>query len=123
MFRAVLEGGAYAVRGIYEQIHAWCGPPAVVRLTGSGAISPLWSGILTNVLNRELEVSDGAVEGRGAAIFAAVALGWYDDYEQAGAAMVPIRQRLMPDAAEAARYDALFGQWQRTAAATRSLDT
>ena len=123
MFRAVLEGGAYAVRGIYEQIHAWCGPPAVVRLTGSGAISPLWSGILTNVLNRELEVSDGAVEGRGAAIFAAVALGWYDDYEQAGAAMVPIRQRLMPDAAEAARYDALFGQWQRAAAATRPLDT
>ena len=123
MFRAVLEGGAFAVRGIFQQIRSWCGPPAVVRLTGSGANSSLWANILANVVNRDLEASDSAVEGRGAAIFAAVALGLYADYDSAATGMVPIKRRFAPTPELAQRYDELFAEWQRVADATRPLDS
>ena len=122
LFRS-LEGGAFAVRGIFQQIRSWCGPPAVVRLTGSGANSSLWANILANVVNRDLEASDSAVEGRGAAIFAAVALGLYADYDSAATGMVPIKRRFAPTPELAQRYDELFGEWQRVADATRPLDS
>ena len=83
LYRGVLEGGAFAVRAVFDQIHAWCGDPSVIRLTGGGATSALWCDILANMLGRPLESSDAAVEGRGAAIFATVALGLYPDYDAA----------------------------------------
>src|SRR5262249_26574064 len=67
LYRAVLEGGAFAIRAICDQIVAWCGEPAVVRLTGGGAHSAVWCEILASALGRSLEASDRAVEGRGAA--------------------------------------------------------
>src|SRR5262249_21475887 len=52
LYRAVLEGAAFAVRSIFDQIRASCGEPTVIRLTGSGARSALWCGIIANTLNR-----------------------------------------------------------------------
>ena len=121
-YRAVLEGGAFAIRAIFDQIHAWCGDPAVIRLTGSGARSAIWCTILTNTIGRPIEASDEAVEGRGAAIFAAVALGLYPDYDQAALALVPVKHRYIPDAALAAEYAQLYQDWQRVSDATRPLD-
>ncbi len=121
-YRAVLEGGAFAIRAIFDQIHAWCGDPAVICLTGSGARSAIWCEILANVIGRPLEASDEAVEGRGAAIFAAVALGRYPDYDHAAAALVPVKHHYVPDAAFCAEYATLYHDWQSVADATRPLD-
>lgn len=122
LYRAVLEGGAFAIRAIFDQIHAWCGEPAVVRLTGGGAHSPLWCDILAHALGRTLEASDKAVEGRGAAIFAAVALGLFPDYDAAGRAWVPIKARYAPQPALTETYEKLYRDWQTVADATRPLD-
>src|SRR5262245_45329090 len=122
LYRAVLEGAAFAIRSIFDQIRAACGEPTVIRLTGSGARSALWCEIIANTLNRTLEASDEAVEGRGAAVFALVALGMYEDYDAAGAAIVPIKRHYVPDAALASDYADLYADWQRVAAATRLLD-
>jgi sugar (pentulose or hexulose) kinase len=122
LYRAVLEGTAFAICSIFDQIRAACGEPAAIRLTGSGARSALWCGIIANTLNRTLEASDGAVEGRGAAVFALVALGMYDDYDAAGAAVVPIKRQYVPEAAFTSVYADFYADWQRVGAATRPLD-
>ena len=121
-YRAVLEGGAFAIRAIFDQIHTWCGDPAVIRLTGSGARSAIWCEILTNAIGRPVEASDEAVEGRGAAIFAAVALGLYPDYDTAALALVPVKRHYSPDAALTAEYERLYRDWQAVSDATRPLD-
>ena len=121
-YRAVLEGGAFAIRSIFDQILAWCGEPSMIRLTGSGARSRIWCEILAHSIGRAIEASDEAVEGRGAAIFATVALGLYPDYDAAATALVPIRQRYEPEATLTAEYEALYRDWRNVSEATRPLD-
>jgi len=122
IYRAVLEGTAFAVRDIFEQVRGWCGDPVVVRLTGSGATSPVWCDLLAQVIGEPLEASDGAVEGRGAAVFAAVALGDFANCDAAAASMVPIRHRYLPDAARCSTYSAHHADWTRAVEALRPLD-
>ncbi len=121
-YRAVLEGGAFAIRAIFDQIHTWCGEPTMLRLTGSGARSRIWCEILANTIGRTIEASDEAVEGRGAAVFAAVALGLYPDYDAAAAKLVPIKQRYEPDDSLKAEYETLYRDWQTVSDTTRPLD-
>lgn len=122
LYRAVLEGTAFAIRGVFDQVAGWCGEPTVVRLTGGGARSGVWCQILADVLNRPLEASDEAVEGRGAAVFAAVALRYHAHHDVAAGAMVVVKRRFLPQATRVARYAELFGQWQRVDGVARALD-
>ncbi|MBX3706020.1 MAG: hypothetical protein KF911_05235 [Pseudomonadales bacterium] len=112
-YRAVLEGTAFAVREIFDQVVGWTGEPHRLRLTGSGARSPLWRGILAGALERPLDYSDAAVEGRGAAIFLAVALGIHPDFDRAADAMVPVVGTAEPVVSDRAAYRLAFADWQR----------
>jgi sugar (pentulose or hexulose) kinase len=112
-YRAVLEGTAFAVREIFDQVSGWCGEPRRVRITGSGARSPVWRDILAGVLERPIEYSDAAVEGRGAAIFLAVALGMHPDYDTAADAMVPVLGVAEPDSSQADAYRTALADWRR----------
>jgi xylulokinase len=122
MYRAVLEGGAFAIRAIFEQVRGWCGDPTVVRFTGSGAQSEVWARIITDALRWRCEATDHVAEARGAAIYAAVALGWHSDVDAAAAAMVHPSARLEPDPAAADRYDAVYADWRVVNEAMRPLD-
>ena len=122
LVRATMEGVAFALADIVEQVAGWCGPPKSVRLTGGGAASPLWRNILASVLDRSLRVSDAAVEGRGAAVFLAVALGVYPDYQSAVGAMVPPGQVVEPTPGMANTYQALRNRWQAVRDTMRALD-
>jgi xylulokinase len=122
LYRAVLEGGAFAVRGIFEQVRGWCGDPTVVRFTGSGAQSETWRRIIVDTLGWPCEVTDHVAEARGAAIDLAVALGLYRDVDEAAAAMVRPTARLEPDPAAHERYSAIYAHWQRVSDAMRPLD-
>ena len=121
-YRAVLEGGAFAIRSIFDQIQAWCGEPSMLRLTGSGARSRIWCEILASTIGRAIEASDEAVEGRGAAVFAAVALGLYPDYDAAAAKLVPVKMRYEPDPKLTAEYATLYLDWLTVSDVTRPLD-
>jgi sugar (pentulose or hexulose) kinase len=123
LYRAVLEGTAFAIAAVYEQVRAWCGAPAVIRVTGGGAASELWLRILATVLRTPLDVTDLAVEGRGAAIFAAVALGHHADYDAAGDRMVRVTRRVEPDDSAAPHYERVQRQWSEAERLTRALDT
>ena len=122
LYRSVLEGGAFAVRAIFDQIVRWCGEPELLRLTGSGAQSTVWSQIICDVLNRPVEVSDEAVEARGAAIYLAVALGLHVDTADAAQAMVPITQTKVPDPAKVTSYAEVYNRWNALSEALRPFD-
>jgi xylulokinase len=122
LYRAVLEGTAFAIGAVYEQLAAWCGPARVIRVTGGGAASGLWLEVLAAVLKTPLEATDTAVEGRGAAIFAAVALGMYSDYDAAADAMVRVTRHITPDDSVVAQYEAVHRDWLEVELATRTLD-
>lgn len=122
MFRALFEGVGFAVADIVDQVAIWCGAPERIRLTGGGAASPVWRQILADILDHAVEASDDAVEGRGAAIFLAVALGLHADYATAAAAMVPPCERVEPGRAAAATYRDLHARWRVVRDTMRALD-
>ena len=122
MYRAVLEGGAFAIRGIFEQVRGWCGTPSRVRFTGSGALSAVWRQIIVDALRWPVEVTDRAAEGRGAAIFLAVALGYHRDVASAEEAMVHVQTTVEPDPGRAGEYDAAYERWLTLSEALRPLD-
>ncbi len=122
MYRAVLEGGAFAIRGVWDQVEAWCGPPRVARFTGSGALSEVWRQIIVDCIDSPCEVVDGFAEARGAAIFAAVAVGAYADIDQAAAAMVHPSTLVEPDPAGVAAYREVYEEWQRVSEVMRALE-
>ncbi len=118
----MLEGAAFAIGDVFQQVVGWCGQPSRVRLTGGGAASPLWTQLIGSVLGETLECSDEAVEGRGAIIFLAVALGDHSNYDDAADTMVPVTKRIEPNAEDVARYRSLDDRWRRISELTKPLD-
>lgn len=122
LYRAVLEGAAFAMADIFDQVRAWCGEPDRIRATGGGAESALWMDLLTAMLDRPVGLGGPGVEGRGAAMCLAVALGWYPDLESAGKAMVRVVRETEPDPRLVARYRELREDWQALNRLSRELD-
>lgn len=88
--RAVLEGVAFGLRGGLElMIAAGMAAPTQIRASGGGTASPLWRQILADVLEAEIATT-GTSEGAayGAALLAAVGVGWYPSVEAASEAFV-----------------------------------
>ena len=121
LHRAVLEGVSFAIADIFDQIEGWCGPASRIRLTGGGAQSALWPRVLANVLDRPLELADAA-EGRGAAIFLAMALGLHDHYDEAADGMVGNLPRVAAQPESAHRYREVRQHWQQVREVTKALD-
>ena len=122
LLRAVFEGTAFAVADIFEQVRDWCGPPATVRLTGGGAESRVIQRLLADTLNVTLEVSDAAVEARGAAVFLAVALGLHADHDGAADAMVPITRQVAPEPEGVETCRRLQTRWRAVRDAMRAVE-
>lgn len=122
LHRAVLEGVSFAIADILDQIEGWCGTPARIRLTGGGAQSGIWPQILANILGNPLELAEAA-EGRGAAIFLAMALGLHGHYDAAADAMVRNLRRVQVQSDSAHRYTEIRHHWQQVREATKALDS
>ncbi len=121
-FRAILEGTAFALREVFDQLVSWVGEPRYVGVTGSGARSRLWTRILASVLNTPLTLTDGASEGRGAAIFAAAALGAYPSARDAAANMVEPTAIIEPEKDLVSLYEDAFKHWHLVASTLAQLD-
>jgi xylulokinase len=108
LYRAVLEGNAYALRSARETLLADGDlPDGDVYLTGAGAVSPLWRQIIADVLQKPMHWS-GIEDGcRAAAMFGAVASGLYESIEAAITAMTGPCLETEPSEA-AALYEAAY---------------
>ncbi len=119
LYRALLEGGAFAIADIFDQVTGWCGQPNFIRATGGGSESRLWMEILASVLEAPIELSGAGVEGRGAAVCLAVALGRHPDIQSAIGHMIRPEQVAMPDPEWVDRYKAIRADWQALNALSR----
>jgi xylulokinase len=92
MVRAVLEGVGFGLRdGLDLMLAAGVARPPQIRASGGGLASPVWTQMLADILDVEL-VTTSTTEGAayGAAILAAVGVGWFADVPAAAASLVRI---------------------------------
>jgi len=110
VYRAILEGLAYGLRAGRERIERRTKVPIKqLRVAGGGSQSDQALQILADVFDLPAErVHTYEASGLGAAINAAVGLGWHADHTAAVAAMVHAGQCFSPNSAAVARYDVLY---------------
>ena len=107
--RSVMEGVAYELRDCLE-VHreVLAGQKTKiedVRISGGIVRNPLWLQILADILNAPLRVPRVAELGAlGAAMNAAVGVGFYDNHEQAARQMVAISREVEPSPQNRAVY-------------------
>jgi xylulokinase len=119
--RAILESVACMIRTNLECLGTAGIRVREIRALGGGARSPLWNRIKADCTGvpymTPVEAEPTAL---GAAMLAGVGCGLFADLEEACRRLVRVRERVEPDPANAAAYDALAA---RTRALTRSLES
>jgi sugar (pentulose or hexulose) kinase len=110
VYRAILEGLAYALRDGLERTARRTGiQPTSLRIAGGGSQSAAAMQLTADVFG--LPVARGRTHeasGLGAAMDAAVGLGIHRDIPSAVAAMVHVGEVRDPNPADQARYDELY---------------
>ena len=91
-----MEDYETAICRTHEDISTITGNAEKIGLTGGGIVFTHWLQLLCNLFNQEIIKTDIGVEGRGAAVFCAVALGDYVDVKEAAIAMQPAATVLHP---------------------------
>jgi xylulokinase len=120
--RAVLEGCCYAVRDVVDRLDAIGLGADTIRVVGGGARDRTWLQIKADVTGRRIErLEEPEATALGAALIAAVGIGWYPDLPAAAAATLRIAaETFEPDPANAACYD---DGWARHRARFAALET
>jgi xylulokinase len=120
--RAAMEGVAYGLRDSLELLRLLGVRPDAGRVSGGGARSELWLRIVASVLGLPLERTESD-EGSafGAALLAGVACGVFADAGEAVERCVRVRERIEPDAAWAAEYEAGYERYRLLYPALRPL--
>lgn len=111
--RAVLEGVAFGLRDNLDLlVKAGVPAPSALRASGGALKSGLWSSILANVLDTDLEVvasPEGAAHG--AALLAGVGAEAWSDVDAACLASVRIERVVHPDSALAETYHSVHSRF------------
>lgn len=123
LVRAVLEGVAYGLRDSLELLRGLGVEPAVGRVSGGAARSPLWLAIVASVLGIPLERTESE-EGSayGAALLGGVAAGVFADVQAAVAACVHARDVTLPVPEWREAYDAGHARFRALYPALRPLE-
>ena len=122
LFRAGLEGAAFAMRHVAEPLALAGAPAHELRLAGRPSPGDLWARIKADVLGVPAIIpAVGETAVLGAAIIAAAGVGAMPDLEAGVASMAPIARRLEPDPATRAAYDDAFGVYRALHPALRPL--
>jgi sugar (pentulose or hexulose) kinase len=115
LYRAILEGLAYALREGKERTEKRSGVPITeLRVSGGGSQSDAAMQLTADVFGLPAaRPHTYETSGLGAAIDAAVGLGLHPDFSTAIRAMTRIERVFEPDPATHATYDALYNQVYR----------
>jgi xylulokinase len=113
LVRAVLEGGALAMRDVAEPIAGAGRPIGELRLSGRPATSAVWAQIKADVLDVPVVMPRVVEAGTlGAAMLAAVGTGRHASLDAALRAMRGEGDRVSPRPETRQTYDALFGVYR-----------
>lgn len=107
--RAVLEGICFEMRDILNAQEAAGVEVGTIRLVGGAANSEFWSQMLADSLGHPIEILSSNQAGcLGAAMYAGVGVGAYEDCEDAAERAVKVSARYEPNPDVAAEYDKAF---------------
>lgn len=112
--RSVLEGVAYSLRDCYELISNLGIKAESLIVSGGGAKSKLWRGIIADVFNAEINTLT-CTEGApfGAAIIAAVGTGNYKDVNAACEKMLRVETKIEPDKKRVEIYNDVYSIYKQ----------
>ncbi len=123
--RAVLEGTAFALRGIMDCLEEVLGASVEeIRAVGGGTRNPLWNQIKADVLRKRLAILEfQETSALGAALLAGLGAGLYRDFAEATAVARSCNSArpIEPDAGRAERYERLYRLFARLYPATREI--
>jgi xylulokinase len=107
MARAVLEGCGHQLRWIADSLANAGIPLKEVNVIGGGAYSKIWLQMLADVTNLKLLQVEGPLDAcaRGAAMTAAVGLGFYKDFAEVEKAIRLTGDEFCPNPAYRELYD------------------
>ncbi len=116
--KAVMEGVAFSLLDCLNTIRGMDMPePSDVRGIGGGAQSPMWRGILCDVLGIPIAKAEVDDSSFGAAMFAAVATGRFRDPVEAADRCVRIRETSEPNMDNHRKYLKHFELYKKIQAA------
>ncbi len=110
IYRSILEGLAYALREGKESLEKRQGQK-ITRLivSGGGSQSDAAMQLTADIFNLPaFRPHTFETSGLGAAINAAVGMGYFNDYEQAARAMTRLEKNFLPDQKNVQLYDQLY---------------
>lgn len=109
---AVLEGICYEMYDILLMQESFAGPVRSVRLSGGVTKSPMWCQMFADVMNKPVELCESPEAGAlGAAMYAGVGLGIYNDCIDAEKKCVRISEAYSPIPENVAAYKVAFERW------------
>jgi autoinducer-2 kinase len=113
--RALEEQAAYASRGHLAIIEELTGRSHdEILFTGGAAKGRLWPQIVADVLGVEIRVPEVKEStALGAAIYAGVGAGLYNDLAEVVARIIRFERTFTPDAADRGAYDEHFDRWTK----------
>ena len=122
MIQAVFEGVAFGLRDSLEVARDLGADVKVSGICGGGAKSPLWTRIIANVMNVQLEIQKND-EGPslGAAILAAVGCGRYGSLDEAIGSVVKTEKTIAPEKELAEKYEEKYKHFRRLYPAVKGL--
>lgn len=113
--RALLEGSAYAVRDITDQMQAVGVALHELRVVGGGARSPLWNQIKADVSGLQVSVPEiTETTALGAAFLGLVGIGAYGSLSETATDLVRVRERIDPNPAAASAYVEAYARYRKT---------
>lgn len=114
--RAVIEGCCFAVRDIVERLERLGLGADTIRVVGGGAKDRTWLQAKADVTGRAVELLvEPEATAMGAALVAAVGIGWFGDLDAAAAATLRVDGvRFEPDRSLAGRYDDGWAAYRAT---------
>jgi len=114
VIRALLEGISLEIRWMLDAINQSGAAVNEVRLVGGGSKNQHWNQIHADILGRPvvtLHVTDSALVG--AAMCAAVAAGFYEDFYEASNHFVRIKETIEPNPVNVPVYNKSFENYRR----------
>ncbi len=125
LYRSILEGIAFeqllAINAAEKSIGTKVRDFVAI---GGGATNELWCHILADVTGRNICLSENTeASGLGAAIAAAVGIGWYRTFKEAAHEMTGIKKIIMPEMQNYRRYQQLFAVYKSIYPGLKKLKT
>ncbi len=115
LVRAILEAVAYCLREHVERLTALGATAERVRAIGGGSRSDLWLQIMADVTGLPIERPVCAeAASLGAAILAAVGVGYYDSLPAAAEAFYQTQRTFVPDAGNSETYNDMYQRFRHT---------